>query len=197
MISMQLVKHGCALPFQMPQDTLHGIQILVQKGTGLPYVLCPVWHPPEDVLDNLRQQTRLWNFITLYRSGLTQRLAFISVKYSVKFPWQITIIPFVTSHIFLQNGKSHQAVPRSVQTGEGTSRRAKRRVQGISLLLIDWMTKSKLLHFSFHLMRIINSSFLKCSELKLLSHIGLFLQKMGICENTANQKVSTLLLYKH
>lgn len=59
MISMQSVKHGCALPFSMSQDTLHDIQMLVQKGIGLPYNLCLVCHLPVDALGNLWHQPGL------------------------------------------------------------------------------------------------------------------------------------------
>lgn len=44
----------------MPQDTLHDIQMSVQKGTGLLYNLCLICHPPVGVLDNLWHQTRLF-----------------------------------------------------------------------------------------------------------------------------------------
>lgn len=95
MISMQLSKHGCALP----QGSLHGIQMLVQKGTGLSYILCLVCHLPVEAMGNLwHGYVCLWNFITLYRSGLPQGFVFISVKCPMANHCSVCVLP----HLFIE-----------------------------------------------------------------------------------------------
>lgn len=142
----------------------------------------------------------LWNFMTLYGSGLMQWLIFIPVKLFTEVSMAnhyYSICDFL--HLFMEWQKSPSSVKECSNWQRHQSLSKERSLKLFST--IDWLD-DKVWTASFplslnednkHLSKMLWAQAIKTYRNFLIENSPY----LGICENIAHQKVSTLLLYKH